>query len=375
MDLRTLFLAQTCALAATAAMLWFTRSEANRDNGLRTWTIAIASQALAYLLLSNARWLPAAFTTVTGNAAGATSVALFFVAIRQFAGLRHDWRPLVAMIAIVTVVAGMTGKHYAGAAVFNGFVYAVFEGMNALALWRTGQPELLRVQRVVASCYIAMAIVLPVRAVLLLVHGTDVDYLSTPVHWQEPIYVFGFVYVVITNLGFVVMCKTRAETEVRQQARTDSLTGLANRRALDEAMANAIAASRRSGRPFAVVMADVDHFKSVNDSFGHAAGDKILADFAARLRGALRAPDSAFRYGGEEFCLLLPDTDVAGAQTLADRARAQVALPADGLMHRLTASFGIAVWQGGDAADELFGRADRALYRAKSSGRDRVEIG
>ena len=373
MDLRTLFFAQTCVLGATAAMLWFARGEADRQNGMRLWTAALGSQALAYLVLGT-RGLPPALGGVVGNAAGAVSVALFFAAIRRFAGLPLHHRPLIAMIVIVAAVGGVAGARYAEATAFNGFAYATFEWLNARALWRTTRAGLARVQRVVALFYAGMGIVLPARALALVAAGADIPYLDLPLTWQEPVYVFGFVYLIVTNLGFVLMCKGRAEIDVRQQARTDDLTGLANRRALDEAIAAAIASARRSGRPFAVVMADVDRFKAINDGHGHAAGDAILAAFARRLQDALRASDRAFRYGGEEFSILLPDTDAAGASTLAEHARRNVALPAAGGLPALTASFGIAVWEPGDQADELFGRADRALYRAKSGGRDRVEM-
>jgi diguanylate cyclase (GGDEF)-like protein len=139
-------------------------------------------------------------------------------------------------------------------------------------------------------------------------------------------------------------------------------------------MAEALATASRTGRPFAVMMADVDRFKAINDTHGHAAGDAILAAFAHRLRTGLQPPARAFRHGGEEFCVLLPDTTAAAALALAERARQAVALPAETAMQALTASFGVAVWQAGDEADALFGRADQALYRAKHAGRDRVEM-
>ena len=121
-------------------------------------------------------------------------------------------------------------------------------------------------------------------------------------------------------------------------------------------------------------MVDVDRWKVVNDTLGHAVGDATLAAFAARLGSALRTPDLAFRYGGEEFCVLLPDTDAAGARTLAERAREQIALPFEGAMRALTASFGVTAWQPDDAFDTLFRRAGRALYSAKHGGRNQVEI-
>jgi diguanylate cyclase (GGDEF)-like protein len=375
LDLHTLYLAQTCLLAATAAMLWVSRSDADRRNGMRTWMLAITCQALAYLLLALPTCLPAALVALAGNCAGAISVALFFVAIRRFAGRGVDLRLLGAMVVLVTVVGGITGEHAVGAAIFNGFAYAGYEWLNARTLWRAERPETARVQRVVALFYACMGIVLPLRATALLVVERSQAYAEHLQAWQVPIFVFGFVYLVITNLGFVLMCKMRAEAETRQQARTDDLTSLGNRRSLDEEIMLALAVSRRTGRPFAIVMVDVDRFKFINDTHGHAVGDATLSAFALRLAGALHGHDRAYRYGGEEFCLLLADTDLEGARVLAERVREQVALPYDGPMKALTASLGVTVWQPGDAVDELFRRADRALYAAKAGGRNRVEIG
>lgn len=357
-----------------AAMFWVARTGADRGNGLRTWTLAITAQSVAFLLLANAGRLPAWLSAGLGNALGALGVALYFVAIRQFLGLRYAKPWLLAMIVVVTAVGTVSGTQYAVATIFNGFVYGLLQLLNGLALWRRPQTELQRVQRVVAGCYGLMGLVLPLRAAGLLLAGAQIDYLNMPLTWQEPIYIFGFIFVIVTNLGFLQLCKMRAEAEVRQQAMTDGLTGLANRRALNEATAHALAMSDRNQQPFAVVMADVDHFKRINDQLGHRAGDEALAAFARRLRAALRAQDLPFRYGGEEFCMLLPDTDAPGARVLAERLRLAVAQPASEAMPAVSASFGAAVWQAGDTADAMLSRADRALYRAKALGRDRVEI-
>ena len=374
MDLHTLFLGQTCLLAATAAMLWVSRRDDDRGNGLRMWRWAITSQALAYLVLAvPADGRAATATGLVANLAGALSVALFFVAIRSFAGRGHGRRRLAAMVVAVMIAGAVTGERVAWAAIFNGFAYAGYEWLNAATLWRDRRPETARVQRVVALFYACMGLVLPARAIALLLVGQSRLSLDHENAWQVPIYVFGFVYLVVTNLGFVLMCKTRAEAETRLQARTDDLTGLANRRALDEEVAHAFARARRTQRPFAVVMVDIDRFKFINDTHGHGVGDTTLAAFSARLAGVLREPDRAFRYGGEEFCLLLADTDLAGAHTLAERARRHILKPFDGTMRELTASLGVSAWQPEDSADTLLHRADRALYAAKSNGRNRVE--
>jgi len=373
-DLHTLFLAQTCLLATTAAMLWVSRSDADRGSGMWTWRIAITSQAVAYLVLAIPATGPAAIATgLLANLAGAVSVALFFIGIRRFTGLGFDMLPLAAMVAAVTIAGAVTGEHVAWAAIFNGFAYAGCQWLNATALWRHPRLGTDRVQRVVAVAYACMGVVLPARAIALLLVGQSRLSLDRDGAWQVPAYVFGLVYLVVTNLGFVLMCKMRAEAETRLQARTDDLTRLPNRRALDEEIARALAGARRSGRPFGVVMVDVDRFKFINDTHGHAVGDATLTAFAQRLAGTLRGPDRAYRYGGEEFCVLLADTDLAGARKLAERAREQIAQPFEGTMRALTASFGATAWQPEDTGDTLFHRADRALYAAKANGRDRVE--
>jgi diguanylate cyclase (GGDEF)-like protein len=381
LDIRTLFLAQTCLLAVTAAMLWAARSTADRHNGLRTWTVAITLESIAYLVLAHARDAVPFLAAVVGNFAGAASVALVYVAIRQFAERPYGRRWPVAMVLVVTLVGALADTRVAAAAIFNGFVYGAIEFLNAQSLWRASpaaareRGSAVRVQRIVAAFFLAMGIVLPVRALALLVAGASLERIDLPPAWNQAVYLFGFVYVVVTKLGFVLMCKMRAESEVRQQALTDELTALPNRRALDGVLAQALADAARSGTGFAIVLADVDRFKAVNDTYGHHAGDAVLRAFAARVRDALRPQDLAFRHGGEEFSVLLPAVDAAEAQRLAEQLRVRVALPATATMQALTASYGVAAWQPGDDADALLGRADRALYRAKDAGRDRVELG
>lgn len=375
MDLRTLFLAQTCALLAIAAMLWIARSPADRGTGLGTWTLGVSAQGLAFLLLANAGRLPALLSSVLANAAGSLSVALFFVALRSFLGLPPRWRGLSLMMAAVTLVAAFSGSHYVDSTIFNGYAYGALQLLNARALWRRQPvpPQMRRVQRVVALFYLLMGLLLPLRATALLLGKTPLNYLDLPAGAQEPIYVFAFLFIIVSNLGFLQLCKMRAEAEVRSQAMSDELTGLPNRRALDEAVEQALAGAARDGRPFAVMMVDVDHFKAINDRFGHHAGDHALQDFARRLSLDGRPGERVFRYGGEEFSLLLADTEAPQARQRAEQLRAQVALPPPELTRARSASFGLTHWRPGDSADALLGRADIALYRAKTLGRNRVE--
>jgi diguanylate cyclase (GGDEF)-like protein len=152
---------------------------------------------------------------------------------------------------------------------------------------------------------------------------------------------------------------------LRLEASSDGLTGAANRRAWDEELPRALGEARRTGQPVSVVMLDLDHFKRFNDSFGHPAGDALLRDTVAAWRQRLRATDLLFRYGGEEFVVLLPGCGPAEAMVVAEQLRAVV--PAD-----QTCSAGVGGWNRHELAEELLERVDAALYRAKDAGRNRT---
>jgi diguanylate cyclase (GGDEF)-like protein len=164
--------------------------------------------------------------------------------------------------------------------------------------------------------------------------------------------------------------------ELQEAAVTDPLTGLYNNRWLRDAGERDLASSARDHTSLALLLIDVDHFKTVNDSSGHAAGDLVLQRVATRLRGSVRAEDAVVRYGGEEFVVLLRRCSAEEAVTIAEALRGavrQVALPADCPLQQLTASIGVAAYpEDGTDLDVLLGAADRAMYTAKHEGRDRV---
>lgn len=164
---------------------------------------------------------------------------------------------------------------------------------------------------------------------------------------------------------------------LHHQNQTDALTGLFNRRKLYEVADREFARHKRSGNPLSLVLIDLDHFKHINDRFGHPTGDAVLIAFARTVADEVREMDYAVRMGGEEFAILMPDTDQAGALQLAERLRVAtqaLELPGAARGHAMTASFGIATADEGiDAFDQLYPRADTLLYLAKSRGRNRCE--
>lgn len=172
--------------------------------------------------------------------------------------------------------------------------------------------------------------------------------------------------------------RAQVEAELRRWATTDSLTGLANRRHFLDQCEREMERARRYGRPLSVAIFDVDLFKRINDGYGHAVGDEVLRAITASATAALRDSDLCGRLGGEEFGLLLPETDLTGAVDLAERLRAAVAatpIRANDAPLTATVSIGLAALSEADTSiDALFARADSALYRAKNSGRDRVAV-
>ena len=156
------------------------------------------------------------------------------------------------------------------------------------------------------------------------------------------------------------------------EARIDALTGLANRRALEEILAAEISRAQRFEHELAVVLLDLDRFKEINDSFGHAAGDEMLRAVSRLLSSLARQGDTVARWGGEEFVVVLPETDLAGARRFAERLRRTIEANSVEDM-QTTASCGVAAMLPEDSVEALLGAADRALYQAKSNGRNRTE--
>ncbi len=183
----------------------------------------------------------------------------------------------------------------------------------------------------------------------------------------------------LASHAVVALDNARLHRIVERQALVDGLTGLANRRQCEEVLASELARVERFGGPLSVVVADLDWFKDVNDRHGHPSGDAVLREFAVLLQETLRDVDLAGRWGGEEFVLILPGTDLAGGAQVAERVRAALAgrivLSVEGTPIPVTASFGVAATPPATTVAELFAAADAALYEAKRAGKNRVETG
>ena len=164
---------------------------------------------------------------------------------------------------------------------------------------------------------------------------------------------------------------------IEQAALTDSLTGIGNKRAMDEALQRAGALAERHGAPWSLILCDLDYFKRINDTYGHIVGDHILTRTAEQIDRSLRTSDSVYRFGGEEFAVLLPHTSSGDAKDVADRIRLAIEglrVDADESLVSVSASCGVATYLPGEDVDHWLARADEALYRAKDHGRNCTRV-
>ncbi|MES0489096.1 MAG: GGDEF domain-containing protein [Leptospirales bacterium] len=182
-------------------------------------------------------------------------------------------------------------------------------------------------------------------------------------------------YLTISSVAYFMERYRRKIVErLRVSSHTDFLTGIGNRRHFQLNLKRQISVAQSQKRPFSLMILDADHFKEVNDTYGHPAGDKILIDLVTLIKTILRSEDGFFRVGGEEFAVIFPETSIDEAQVIAEKVRSEVAGHIFEHNITITISIGLAEYVDGAQQEDLFQAADRALYQAKKSGRNRVEL-
>lgn len=202
--------------------------------------------------------------------------------------------------------------------------------------------------------------------------------MSQPATVEAAAYIAGYMLMIVNGFGFMLLSKERDDARMERLATTDELTSVLNRRAFFSRAESARLLALRQRQPIALLMLDIDHFKQLNDRFGHATGDEALTLFARTTAGILREHDILGRMGGEEFALALPGTDLAGAMQAAERLRQatmEIRLLTCGNSYTMTVSIGLVVIEPNEDLPAALGRADRGLYAAKRNGRNRMEVG
>jgi len=302
------------------------------------------------------------------------AIALQHRGMALYWGQRPSNRGYLALLVFmaVTIVLSFAasnghGLRVAGVCVGVGVVLLA----TVRLIWQHGRRETPMFTVVVAGSYGLLALALLARAVQALSVGAATKIsIDAPGHSNVPLAILVLFVGGLINLAQIRLVLGRVLQHLTRQAQTDALTGTANRRGLMQHLVGVHLRAQQGGQGYVVLMVDVDHFKAVNDEHGHAEGDNVLKRVAQNLRDGLRAGDVVARWGGEEFCVLLPAIGLAEASALAERLTVQIASAGT---PRVTVSIGVAEVQAvAEEPEGVIRRADVALYRAKKAGRNRV---
>lgn len=348
-----------------------------RQTHVLTWMAAYAVAVVHWVANAAAFLLAIRWLYMVAGIGLVGSATLIAIGVRQRSG-----RPLRASLFVIPAVAVMIATAIAvspmGTPAMQGFItpayVMILMAISAASLWPTGRrftsPELTLFALLV--CFSVGQAALALAALRITGPDTGKDLYRAILGLYMPAIYVG------TGVAAVLVVAGDLAQQLRRQMRHDPLTEVLNRRGMEEAAGQAIAQARRHARPLALVICDLDGFKALNDSHGHIAGDQALQGFARLLTLAVRRGDIVARMGGDEFGLLLHDTDARGAADVMERVRQEVsrlALPRVPAGH-LRASFGVADLTAADRhVEDMVARADEALYAAKKDGKNRVSIG
>ena len=342
------------------------------------WVVATLLQPAGFVLLTLRDIAPAWVTIVVANATIAAAFVAYALSLRRFFGVPP--RPgLLAgsMVLAVGVSAwwGLVTPDLTARLVAISLVLAWQLGYCAFTVYRYS-PARRVIRHVAGLSFAGAAAIMAYRAGALVLRPDLVTGVFELTHVQLLTYALGAVLPVVATVGFLLLCTERSGRELERAARVDYLTDCYNRRAIEELGTRAMAAARRHGTSLSVLVVDLDHFKAINDELGHAAGDEALVRAVERIRDQLRAEDLLGRLGGEEFIVLMPNTDGTSAVAAGERIReafAAMPLRLGEKARAVTISVGAAVLAPADRHfSQLLQRGDRAMYAAKNAGRNLV---
>jgi diguanylate cyclase (GGDEF)-like protein len=308
-----------------------------------------------------------------------TSFAVTWTGARVFEGREARPGSLIAGAMLWLLACQFAGFAEAAnlRAVLSGGIIGGFSWLAAYEFWRGRGEGLVSRWPAIVLLFVHGALFL-LRSPLSSLVGQGPSHGALSSAWLTVVSAEALLFTISIAFVLVAMAKERSELRQRNAACVDPLTGLSNRRGFLQSAEELVYLQIRRGRPVAVFLLDLDHFKSVNDRFGHAMGDRVLQLFAGVASSSLRSSDLIGRLGGEEFAVLLADADRDNAYIVAERVRAAFEAAAhsvDGQQLCATLSVGIAIIQSArDNLAKLLTQADKALYRAKAAGRNRVEL-
>lgn len=349
-----------------------------KRDGMEKWAAALFLETLVWVVAASRGIFPDLPAIVLAHGLKAASHAMILAAIYEFQQRRAPKWQYFAPVAATLVMAFILVDDVRGRFIWGSLIFIFQLLLIARALLSDQDTRAGRAWRLLFGGIVMFLLVMGLRALIALTTHGEFAQITNSVA-PQPVQIMTFVAVMAASLlgsiGFVLMVKERSDREIMQLAMTDTLTRVPNRRALLEYAERALA--RRSGAPLALMMVDVDHFKLINDTYGHPAGDEVLRKVASRLLERLRGQDLLGRYGGEEFCVIAPDTDLKGAWKLAESLRESInsaPFSTEWGSHPVSVSIGVSLCAANVTCtlDDVISEADAALYTAKNTGRNKV---
>ncbi len=377
-------LAGVMGLLMSVVLFSMRRSYPPSIRGLREWTLAPLVSFASTVLFALRGVLPDVFSIVLANMVLFQGCILYYAGSQLFLGHERDtrlWSTVTLLLGVVLFWFSDVQPSYAARlAVFTLAITALFFAHAWLYLRHRMESVGMRLM---TGLLLLQSLVAGLRFLSVIAGEAGIGLLE--VTWLQSIYIIMYsVTALLLSIAAVLMATERVRLEFEFMATHDPLTGVLNRRALIARCEHEVTRARRGDDDgaLALLMLDADHFKRVNDEFGHQAGDEVLRELTLRLQAPLPPAARLGRYGGEEFLVVLPGLARDGARAVAERLRTEAGEPfaapsslAAAGIGRLSVSIGLAVFQGpADTLDALLARADAALYRAKAQGRDRVEV-
>jgi diguanylate cyclase (GGDEF)-like protein len=376
-DLRTVLLMSSVMPGLTALVMFsMGRSFPKNIRGVGNWACGALLVSVAAILLALHGHIPDWLSIMGGNGGLILSTGLWLIGSQRFFGLPAAWRFVtIALIVNIVVEIWLSWVHPSGAgrALCTNAILMLIYARQALVMLRYGRHDpnsvfvgvMFTVQTAVTCARVVTAIGPEfARTGIFVPDRIQIAYLAT-----------GAVMSLLATVGFLLVAVNRLRVQLEEQSLADPLTGLLNRRAFLNAHREEREKLMRTGGLLSFLMIDLDHFKSINDTYGHVTGDDILADFAQRASELLTTEYHFCRWGGEEFAALVIGSRPEEVAELAERLRARIARNDNIALPTYTCSIGIACSPSGDATIErLMKDADEALYRAKRNGRNTVEV-
>ena len=346
-------------------------------DGLGKWTASMMLQALMFGLYAARGTWPDFVTIVVANALFFTCITLQAAAIREFhhRSMSNWWHVLPMLLAGMQFALVM--DNFTARIILNSALYGSGLLVLAIMVQRLDPEERGSARWLLLAGYLIGAATMFARAMASIIEPSTITTLLAPTAFQGFSFLIGYMVILVTSVGFLLLHKERSEEAAQKLALIDPLTGAFNRRTFLELAEKEIARTRRARGSLSLVMLDLDHFKQINDRNGHLAGDEVLKGVVAIVLTCLRKEDLLVRYGGEEFCMLLPNVAIDRAAVMAERIREAVEVARfsfNGRTLSVTISIGVTTLStdGKEDVDVLVSRADEALYAAKKSGRNRV---